>query len=570
MAFMLSPKVNVSEIDLTAIVPAVATTNAGYCGHFNWGPVDQIVIITNEVELRSLYGKPDDNNFQYWFSAANFLGYGNNLQVVRALAAGATNAGDQAGQLIKNSVDRQYQATANTEIIGTTNDWIAKYPGKLGNSLKVSVCGGASGAGATFGSWDYNNYFEAIPSTSDYAALRNGSTDEIHVAIIDEDGYWSGITGYVLERFPFCSVARDAKDSTGKSIYIADVINDQSKYVWFAGGASFTDHFTNATNTAADTSFGTTGYINYSLTGGADGTVSAATTIGSIGGTGGYNLFEDAETVDVSLLIAGPVGATQAQLLKDIADARKDCVAFISPNITVTKDYVSQYAECVAYRNTIGSSSYTVMDTGYKYMYDKYNDTYRWVPLNADIAGLCARTDTLFDPWFSPAGFNRGQIRGAVKLAFNPTQTYRDYLYKTGINPVCAFPGDGTVLYGDKTLQAKPSAFDRINVRRLFIILEKAIATAAKYQLFEFNDSVTQTQFKNLVVPFLRDIKSRRGITEFLVVCDSTNNTPEIIDRNEFVADIYIKPNRSINFIQLNFIATRTGIAFEEIAAGRN
>lgn len=571
MPFQLSPNVNVSEIDLTAIVPSVATTNAGYCGFFDWGPVDQIVLIDSEENLRTLYGKPSDANYKYWYSAANFLGYGNSLQVVRA--GGATNAADQTATLIRNSNHREELATTDTEVIGSANDWIAKYPGALGNSLKVSVCGSALtgvGAGTTFNGWAYKNYFEEIAGTSDYAAIRSGSSDELHVAVIDEDGLWTGQTGYVLEKFAFVSLARDAKNSDGSSNYIADVINNQSKYIWFAGGNNFTTDFTNATNTVANTTFGQTGAIDYSLTGGVDATPTSAGTIASLGTTSGYNLFEDADTVDVSLLIGGPIAASEALLLSDMADARKDCVAFVSPNITVTKDYVEQYAEAVTYRNTVGSSSYTVMDSGYKYQYDKYNDTYRWIPLNADIAGLCARTDTLFDPWYSPAGFNRGQIRGAVKLAFNPTLSYRDELYKRGINPVCSFPGDGIVLYGDKTLQAKPSAFDRINVRRLFIVLEKAIATAAKYQLFEFNDSVTQTQFKNLVVPFLREVRSRRGITDFLVVCDSTVNTPEVIDRNEFVANIFIKPNRSINFIQLNFIATRTGAAFEEIASGRN
>ena len=221
--------------------------------------------------------------------------------------------------------------------------------------------------------------------------------------------------------------------------------------------------------------------------------------------------------------------------------------------------------DVLAFRNTLTSTSYAVLDSGWKYQYDKYNDKYRWIPLNADVAGLCARTDAIADPWFSPGGLNRGQIKNVVKLAYSPDKTDRDTLYKKGVNPVVAFPGEGTVLFGDKTLLAKPSAFDRINVRRLFIVLEKAIATAAKYQLFEFNDAFTRAQFRNLVEPFLRDIKGRRGIYDFRVICDETNNTGEVIDRNEFVADIYIKPARSINFISLNFIATRTGVAFEEI-----
>jgi phage tail sheath protein FI len=227
---------------------------------------------------------------------------------------------------------------------------------------------------------------------------------------------------------------------------------------------------------------------------------------------------------------------------------------------------ITQTQNVVAFADGLPSTSYAVIDSGYKYMYDRYNDVYRFVPLNGDIAGLCARTDTIADPFFSPAGYNRGQIRGAVKLAFNPNQAQRDELYKSRINPVVAFPGQGTVLFGDKTAQSKPSAFDRINVRRLFITLEKAISTAAKFQLFEFNDEFTRAQFRNLVEPFLRDIQGRRGLTDFSVVCDDTNNTGDVIDRNEFRADIFIKPARSINFIQLNFVATRTGVAFSEVA----
>ena len=219
----------------------------------------------------------------------------------------------------------------------------------------------------------------------------------------------------------------------------------------------------------------------------------------------------------------------------------------------------------VSFRNNLRSTSYAVMDSGYKYMYDRYNDLYRWIPLNGDVAGLCVRTDNTNDPWWSPAGLNRGQIKNLVKLAYNPRKADRDTLYKAGINPVVTFPGQGTILFGDKTLLNKPSAFDRINVRRLFIVLEKAIATASKFTLFEFNDAFTRAQFKSLVVPYLREVQGRRGITDFLVVCDDTNNTPDIIDRNEFVGDIYIKPARSINFIQLNFVAVRTGVAFSEV-----
>ena len=281
-------------------------------------------------------------------------------------------------------------------------------------------------------------------------------------------------------------------------------------------------------------------------------------------------MFKNAELIDVNLLFTGHHPLTTAKyVVENIAQERLDCIVFCSPALTTITDNPSDPAAAIVAERVASAfnvnSSYGVMDSGWKYQYDKYNDVYRWVPLNADIAGLCARTDSTNDPWFSPGGLTRGQIKNVVKLAFNPNKTDRDELYKKGINPVVSFPGEGTVLFGDKTLLTKPSAFDRINVRRLFIVLEKAIATAARYQLFEFNDAFTRAQFRNLVEPFLRDVQGRRGIFDFRVVCDDTNNTGEVIDRNEFVADIYIKPARSINFITLNFIATRTDIAFEEI-----
>ena len=261
-------------------------------------------------------------------------------------------------------------------------------------------------------------------------------------------------------------------------------------------------------------------------------------------------------------------GITHATNLIDIAEKRKDVVVFISPrrdDVVNVANSTTQASNVKGFFDNLASSSYAVFDSGYKYQFDKFNDVFRFIPLNGDMAGLCANVDTVADPFFSPGGFNRGQIRGAVKLAFNPTKAQRDILYPARVNPVVAFPGQGTVLFGDKTALSKPSAFDRINVRRLFILLEKAIATAAKFQLFEFNDAFTQAQFRNLVEPFLRDIQGRRGITDFSVVADGTNNTGEVIDRNELGADIFIKPARSINFIQLNFIAVRTGVAFSEI-----
>ena len=308
----------------------------------------------------------------------------------------------------------------------------------------------------------------------------------------------------------------------------------------------------------------------YSLASGTDDYVATNAEIATA-----YEKFNDAENVDLSLLLCGPsqtgadaTGDTKATAGMDIATARKDCVAFISParaDVVGVANAVTQTQNVVGFADGLPSTSYAVIDSGYKYMYDRYNDVYRFVPLNGDIAGACARTDSIADAWFSPGGFTRGQIRGAVKLAYNPNQAQRDELYKSRVNPIVSFPGQGTVLFGDKTAQSKPSAFDRINVRRLFIVLEKAISTAAKFQMFEFNDEFTRAQFRNLVEPFLRDVQGRRGLTDFSVVCDDTNNTGDVIDRNEFRADIFVKPARSINFIQLNFVATRSGVAFSEV-----
>ena len=395
----------------------------------------------------------------------------------------------------------------------------------------------------------------------------------MHIAVVDEDGGITGTAGEIIETFEGVSQAYDAKTSSGASNYYADVIYNQSAYVYVM------DHETtlaNAGSAKKGQTFDQQGAATHSvfknsLTGGTDDY-----SITNAEFATGYEFFNDAENVDVSLLLCGPsttssdaTGDTKATAVMDIATARKDCVAFISPaqtDVVSVANTITQTQNVVAFADGLPSTSYAVIDSGYKYMFDKYNDVYRYVPLNGDTAGLCARTDTVADPWFSPGGFSRGQIRGAVKLAFNPNQTQRDDLYKARVNPVVSFPGQGTVLFGDKTAQSKPSAFDRINVRRLFIVLEKAISTAAKFQLFEFNDEFSRANFRNLTEPFLRDVQGRRGITDFSVVCDDTNNTGDVIDRNEFRADIFVKPNRAINFIQLNFVATRTGVAFSEVA----
>lgn len=508
-----------------------------------------------------------------------------------------------------------------------TGEWIAKYPGEAGNSLKVSVCASANayestltgtvsisansytvtGSGTSFTTkvkvgdllvvdnevhkvstisnntvltlatrriqaasgataqrrWEYYQEVNLAPKTSVYAKTLNAVDDEIHIVVVDEDGRWTGNPGEILEVHQNLSVAVDAQAEDGSSIYYLDVIDKKSKYIrWASHSASIANAGENII-TGQASSFGRPSLpLNSSLSGGSDGT-----TIGNDERIRGYDVFKSTEDIDISLILGAAANQTIAvYLINNVVEARRDCVVFLSPpKYTVVDNAGLESKDIVTFRNLLPSTSYAFMDSGWKYMYDKWNDLYRYVPLNGDIAGLAVRTDMTRDPWWSFAGLNRGHIKNVIKLAWNPRQAYRDELYKNGVNPVIVKPGEGCVLWGDKTLLAQPSAFDRINVRRLFIVLEKAIATAAKYFLFEFNDEFTRAQFKNMVEPFLRDVKGRRGLYDFQVVCDERNNTPEVIDRNEFIGDIYLKPARSINYITLNFVAVRTGVAFEEV-----
>ncbi len=660
MAFLVSPGVLVTEKDLTNVIPAVSTSIGAIGVASERGPMDEIVTVSSENEYVRVFGKPTAATYEYFFSATNFLQYGNALRVVRA-TTGCVNAGVSAGVLIKNTTHYLDNYSSGA---GSVGSWAAREPGTWGNNLKVSMCTNSTAYGPSqmggnlvndasaaigdttitvddgsiinvgdileFGSaadytaapsghyykvssiathvltiarfdpatgktltgglrhavvddakvkryWEYYFNFSQAPTTTDDVSAAGGSLDELHIVVVDEDGGITGTAGTILERHEGLSQASDAKTAQGASNYYVDVLYRNSEHIYWM------DHegtLANAGNTKTGRTFDQQGANDFSV-------YSASLTLGTddVEPTLGemalaYDKFADAETVDVNFIIGGPsqgggltaadaTGDTHATKVIDIAEGRKDCVAFISParaDVVNVSDPISATVNVKAFADGLASSSYAVIDSGYKYQYDKYNDVYRHVPLCGDIAGLCARTDVVSDPWYSPAGYSRGQIRGAVKLAFNPNQTQRDDLYKARVNPVVTFPGQGTLLYGDKTAQAKPSAFDRINVRRLFIVLEKAISTAAKFQLFEFNDEFTRAGFRNLIEPFLRDVQGRRGITDFSVVCDETNNTGEVIDRNEFVADIYVKPNRSINFIKLNFIATRTGVAFSEVA----
>ena len=561
MAFQLSAGVNVSEIDLTTVIPSVATSIGAFVGPFAWGPASEITTISDEVRLVDTFGKPDSTNYEYWFSAANFLAYGNNLKVVRAINTSTSKnaTANSIGALIKNTDD--WNSNWSSLADGSYNGFAARYPGALGNGLTVSM---ADSLG--WSAWSYKSNFTAQPNTSSYVFNKSGltSNDEVHVVVIDGNGTFSGTSGTVLEKYAFVSKASDAKDDSGNVNYYKNVIAAKSKYIHLLGHpASANLGSGTAWGTAANSSVfkSLTSNVTFSLTGGVDGSIAASQV------TTGWDLFKNSESVDISLCVTGAGDATvDGYVISNIAETRKDCVAFISPTLaSVVNNPGNEAAAVVTYRNTLTSSSYAVIDSGYKYQYDKYSDLYRWIPLNGDIAGLCVRTDNERDPWFSPGGLNRGVIKNVIKLAWNPTKTERDTLYNAGINPVVSFPGQGTVLFGDKTMLAKPSAFDRINVRRLFIVLEKAISRAARFSLFEFNDQFTRAQFVAIVEPFLRDVQGRRGITDFRVVCDDTNNTGQVIDSNQFVGDIYIKPARSINFIQLNFVAVRTGVSFNEV-----
>jgi len=475
-----------------------------------------------------------------------------------ATVATATAIVTQGGIKINNE---SHYLTAFANGQGITGEFAAKFPGSIGNSLTVSMADAQS-----FATWAYRTQFDSAPGTSAFAQRTGSSGDELHVVVVDKNGTWTGTAGTVIEQFEFLSKASNARRENGATAYYRDVINTQSAYVWWTDHPVAGTNWGTESNSVAYTSIGAAA-ITRELQGGVDHFVSTpAQRINAFG------LFSNDEEFDVNLIAVGKSDPIVANfVIQNVAEVRRDCVAFVSAQHPTTGEVLvgntSNITEqIVAYRNLLPSSSFFVIDSGYKYMYDRYNDTFRWVPLNGDIAGLCARTDFTDDPWFSPAGLNRGQIRNVVKLAFSPRKVDRDNLYKAGVNPVTSFAGQGVVLYGDKTGLTRPSAFDRINVRRLFIVLQKSIATAAKHQLFEFNDDFTRAQFRNMVEPFLRDVQGRRGITNFRVICDESNNTPEVIDTNRFVADIFIQPSRSINFMQLNFIATRTGVSFDEIA----
>ena len=663
MGFLVSPGVQVNEIDLTNVVPAVDTTIGAIAGPFEKGPVSVVTTITNEDDLVRTFGKPQSSNFEFFFTAANFLKYSNTLKVVRA-ESGILNAGANSGILIRDT-DHYLESFGSGQ--GSHGEWAARTAGTHGNSIRVEICAEAdayeqitsssvltvtedavgattiavddvNASGETFNvgdlisfysdssaatpvderneyevtaidtsantltirlkddpngaglqnivpdnsfikrRWKYYDLFDGPPGTSQWATDNaRGSNDELHVVVADATGDITGFdtdsagnrTKGVVETFSRMSKNPIAKTAQGNSNYYPDVIYRESAFIYW------TDHISAGSNWGTDTTSTYTDVDTITIDTLSGGTDDYSVTAGEL--ELAYDKFSDTESVDVNLVLGGPSGHvndtsggqdTHVTMITNLVEGRRDCVGFVSPyraaTVGVTSSVTATENLKVAY-DLCPSSSYMVFDSGYKYMYDKYNDVFRFVPLNGDIAGLCAFTDSVRDAWFSPAGFNRGNIRGAVKLSYNPNKGERDILYRARINPVINFPGQGVVLFGDKTALNKTSAFDRINVRRLFLVLEKAISTAAKFQLFEFNDEFTRAQFRNLIEPFLRDVQGRRGISDFKVIADSTNNTGEVIDRNEFIGDIFIKPNRSINFITLNFIATRSGIEFSEV-----
>ena len=658
MAFQVSPGVLVQEIDATNVIPAVSSSTGAYCGHFNWGPAEEVRTVTSGKGLVDLFGEPASTNIaaEHFFPAQMFLDYGIDLKVVRVATTSMVNATTTSGQslLIKNLT--HYRANYNTGS-AAVGEYTARYAGALGNSLKISSCGGsaayaattvtttnstASIAGSTIpvtlgekfivgdiitaigadttrykvtaiaydsGStgagdltiaqeddstqklaaavasganisreWEFAQQFNGAPGTSTYTAGRSsaGTTDELHIVVIDEDGSISGVVGTVLEKFEAVSKAADAKDEFGATNYYVTVIENTSEYIYW------TDHsstWSNAGSDASGVTFGTGTLPEFrSFTNGADG--NQPTTGQKI--TAWDTYFGSADNQDISLMISGSPQAdngsgtavvTRAEAtsyynqLMNIAQDRKDVVVFFSPiKSDVVDSGTSGATNVKTTADTLNSSSYAIMDSNWLYIYDRYNDRYVYVPANGAIAGVCARTDYTHDSWYSPAGLNRGQIFGVTKLAFNPTKADRDKLYRARINPIVTFPGQGTLLFGDKTLiSSDSSAFSRINVRRLFITLEKAISTAAKAQLFEFNDSFTRANFRASVEPFLRQVQGRRGIYDFQVICDTTNNTSGVIDAQQFVASIFVKPARSINYITLTFVASRSGVDFNEV-----
>lgn len=576
-----SPAVVVKEIDLTGGVPNVQSTTGAIVGNFRWGPAETRVLVDNEATLVEEFAAPDSANTIDFHSSVYFLRYSGSLYVTREVTASALNARSTTGQLSTDT-----NSTLPTELVKNDQDWeaqksaldsdshtfIARYPGELGNSLEVSILGADSANSTTFDNWTYKNDFDAAPTTSDYASDRAASNDEIHLVVVDKNGEFTGTKGTVLERYPFVSIAEDAKNADGTTNYALDIVNNRSEYIWMVdwdsnyqvargnGVVDSGDDFS-VLQSATDT--------DYVFDKGAN-----SLALGTSEYLAGYDLYEDKDIVEVDFLIAPSMNSRTDQttivndLITTAQSLRKDCVVAASPARTDVLGLTStstMTTNIVSTANTFTNSSYLVNDGNFLKIYDKYNDQYINIPAASSTAGIMAATDLNRAPWFSPAGSRRGQYLGITSIAYSPSKIQRDTLYKASVNPIANIPGQGVLLFGDKTKLGRPSAFDRINVRRLFLVLERAIGRAAEQVMFEFNDEFTRAEFVNIVEPVLREVQGRRGITDFRVVCDETNNTPAVVDRNEFIANIFIKPARSINYVTLNFVAVRTGVDFEEV-----
>ena len=594
----VSPAIVVKEIDLTGVAPNVETSLSGMVGDFNWGPVDEPTRIQDEAQLAAKFGLPKETNAVDYFSAAQYLRYSGNL-IVNRTTNGARNAHTGlpiTSETIKNQIDYEAQSFSNDV------QWIAKYPGDLGNSISVAIfANDQSGLDAdneaNWAAWEYNRWFDTIPGTSPWAAERGASNDEIHVVVIDRDGKISGSPDSVLEVFPYISVAFGAKTVDNGDNYAKAVINSGSNYIWFgtwwanvptggetgpgfegitgdnwgtppAGLSSPTDY---SDGVAMTTPSGTAG-VDINPDHKLDlGLGVASTTLIATDYELGFDNFVNKDAVDVQILIAPGMTSSADQVtvvehMVGIAGAtRKDCVVVTSPDRNAAVGNVDPVTQVVATADDFPSSSYLIVDSGYLRVYNKYTDNYIYVPAASSTAGLLAATDANYGPWYSPAGERRGEYLGATSISYSPNKAERDTLYKANVNPIVQFSGRGILLFGDKTKQSRAGAFDRINVRRLFLAVEKSVALSARNFMFEFNDEFTRSEFVAIVEPLLREIQARRGIEEFYVQCDARNNTEEVRSRNELVASVFIKPAYAINFITLNFVATRAGLDFEEV-----
>jgi len=573
-----SPAITVKEVDLTSGVPNVQSTTGAYVGNFSWGPADTPVLVSDERGLVSTFGAPrssdssavNDGAAIDFMSAAYYLQYSNSLQVVRASnstmkSAHGQTASSPGAVLVKNQDDFENQKST----LDTSNYiWVSKYPGALGNSLEVQFLQDS----ANFANWTYAKNFPGKMGTSTFAAARGASHDEFHLAVIDKGGDISGTANTLLETFPYLSKASNHKNADGSTNFAPEVINRKSRYINMAGfGASaFPANAGNAAENAVD--FRDASYLTVDSAVFAAGVNSGALGVTDIDGA--YDtLFNDTDATEVDFLIAPSMKsrADQKTLVNSMIalaeGTRKDCVVVASPSRddVIDKTPSTANADVITAMDDITFSSYAVLDNNFIKVYDKYNDKYIHIPASSSTAGIMAASDANTAPWFSPAGPRRGRYLGITGLSYSPDKAQRDALYKAGVNPIANIPGQGVLLYGDKTHMTRVSAFDRINVRRLFLVLERAISRAAVNTLFEFNDEFTRAEFVNIVEPVLRNVKGRRGITDFKVVCDETNNTADVVDRNEFIASVFIKPARSINYITLNFVGVRSGVDFEEV-----